>query len=299
MSCFFSTSAYQPIVETRRSERARWRSRHYGRGGTRRPNFPLALAEIPPFGEWLRERVSEELENGTAVDPVVEALSKYPSRLAKKFRSLYAYGYRYRVQSAELSLKTRDSGIAATFLRECRFGLRDPNPIVASVEYVGHLDEIIELNYGIVKQVVLIGTWVKANYRGASATVKKDEWGFTIANFSRTIPFGRDSFAFPSQVQQVFYADCLEDPAWKIVIRTDPRGKRVVASDDDAAEGELFATGRDNEFTGLRTPATLSEAPETLGREGRTIRLNDMVDDNATDLNETFDADLGQSSEEE
>lgn len=290
---------YQPLVETRRAERSRWRSRHHGRDGSRRPNFPLELAELPPFGEWLRDKILQDVGSGVVVDPIVEALSRYPSRATKKFRSLYAYGYRYRVRSAELSLKTRDSGIAATFERECRFGLRDPNPVVAAVEYVGHLDEIIELDYGIVKQVVLIGTWVRANYRGPSATVKKDEWGFTIANFSRTIPFGRDSFAFPSQVQQVFYADCLGDPGWKIVIRTEPRGKRVVATDDDFTGGQLFATGRDNIFSGLQTPETLSEAPEIRSREGRVITVNDVLHDDTPDLNETFDADLGQSSEEE
>lgn len=243
--------------------------------------------------------MSEDVANGMVVDPVVVALSKYPSRSAKKFRSVFAHGYRYRVRSAELNLKTRDSGIAATFERECRFGLRDPNPIMAAVEYVGHLDEIVELDYSIVKQVIMIGTWVRANYRGASATVKRDEWGFTIANFSQTIPFGRESFAFPSQVQQVFYADCSEDPAWKIVIRTDPRGKRVVASDVDSTSGQLFAHGRDNEFAGLQAPANLSEAPERPTREGRVIRVNDVLNDITPDLNETFDADLGQSSEED
>ena len=67
--------------------------------------------------------------------------------------------------------------------------------MIAPVEYVGHLEEINELEYEGVQQVVLIGTWVRANYRGNSATVKKDEFGFTMANFKRTLAFGRDSFA--------------------------------------------------------------------------------------------------------
>ena len=73
----------------------------------------------------------------------------------------------------------------------------------------------------------------------------------------------------------------------------------MVASDIDATGGQLFAHGRDNEFAGLQTPANLSEAPERPTREGRVIRVNDVLNDVTPDVNETFDADLGQSSEED
>ena len=36
---------------------------------------------------------------------------------------------------------------AGTFRQPCRYGLRDRRPIVANLEYVGNLEEIIELNY--------------------------------------------------------------------------------------------------------------------------------------------------------
>ena len=241
-----------------------------------------------------------EVDDGLDVHPEVDALSGLPARMATRYRSMYGYGYHYRVRSSESGLKTSDSGIAATFLRECRFGLRDRNPIIAPVEYVGHLEEIVELNYNIFRQVVLIGTWVKANYRGANATVKKDNFGFTIANFSQTIPFGRDSFAFPQQVEQVFFSDCLEAPGWKVVVRTKPRGRRVVASREDVDDGPLFRQGRDNDFAGLRVPETLSEDPLPPSDTGTFIRLSDVLDDNTPmeDLT-TFDADLGDSSKEE
>jgi hypothetical protein len=60
---------------------------------------------------------------------------------------MWAYGNHLRVESVERHLKTLDSGIAATFRRPCRSGLRDPNPVVADLEYVGSLQEILELNY--------------------------------------------------------------------------------------------------------------------------------------------------------
>lgn len=180
-----------------------------------------------------------------------------------------------------------------------RFGLRDRNPVVAPIEYVDHLEEIIELNYNVFRQVMFIGTWVKANYRGANATVKKDQWGFTGANFDRTIPFGRDSFAFPSQVEQVYFPDCLELPGWKVLVRTEPRGKRIVATTLDVDGGLLFRHGRDNEYSGLRAPDTLSEDPAPATAAGRMIRLSEIVDDEIPDELGTFDADLGESSEED
>ena len=63
--------------------------------------------------------------------------------------------------------------------------MRDRNPVVASVEYVGHLEEILELTYGHLNPIVFLGRWVKANNRGVSVTMKRDEWGFTITNLDR------------------------------------------------------------------------------------------------------------------
>ena len=45
--------------------------------------------------------------------------------------------------------------------------------------------------------MLFVCDWVKANYRGRNATIKKDEWRFTMANFRALVPFGYESFAFP------------------------------------------------------------------------------------------------------
>lgn len=81
-----------------------------------------------------------------------------------------------RVKSVETHLCTCDSRIAATFARKCRFGVRNRNIVMAAIQYVGHLDKLLKLNYGVLNQTVLLGTWGKANYMGAIATIKKDRW---------------------------------------------------------------------------------------------------------------------------
>jgi hypothetical protein len=55
----------------------------------------------------------------------------------------------------EAHLKTCDSGIAATFSCPWVSGVRDRNPVVTSVDYVGNMEEILELNYGRLKVMVL------------------------------------------------------------------------------------------------------------------------------------------------
>ena len=227
---------------------------------------------------------------------MVEATSKFPSMIAHKYRSMYCYGYHLRVKSAETGLKTCDSGIAGTFMRDCRSGVGDRNIVTAPVEYVGNLDEIIELDYGILTQVVLVASWVKANYRGQNATVKKDKWGFTLANFNRMIEFGQDSFALPSHVQQVFYSDCSELPGWRVVLRTEPRGRRVVASVGDIDGGSLFEAGTDEDFDGLRVPEIISKDPLPPSDQGRVLRNDNIFDHIEAEIPDVFDRAVGESS---
>jgi hypothetical protein len=50
--------------------------------------------------------------------------------------------------------------------------------------------------------LVLLCNWVKVNYNGNNATIKQDEYGFTLVNFGSLIPISNQSFAFPLHVKQ-------------------------------------------------------------------------------------------------
>lgn len=136
-----------------------------------------------------------------------------PLNIAAAYKSMYAFGNHYRVLSSELPLKTRDSGVAATFKQVCRNGRRDNHQVNADVEYVRHIEEIMELNYRRHCLVVLVCDFVKANYRGVNATIKRDKWGFTLANFERRYGcVSQDSFAFPRHCEHVFFITARESP---------------------------------------------------------------------------------------
>jgi len=117
---------------------------------------------------------------GVVLDADVVDTARGPLDVATSYKSMYAFGNHFRVRSAECSLKTFDSGVAATFEQVCRNGIHDGHQVDANVEYVGHIEEILELNYRSHCVVVLVCDFVKANYVGENATIIKDKWGFTL-----------------------------------------------------------------------------------------------------------------------
>ncbi len=52
---------------------------------------------------------------------------------------------------------------------------------------------------------MLLCNWVKVIYVGNSATIKRDEYDFTLINFNFFIPISNASFVFPIHIEQVFF----------------------------------------------------------------------------------------------
>jgi hypothetical protein len=48
--------------------------------------------------------------------------------------------------------------------------------MLASLEYVGWIEKILELDYGRFHIIVLPYNWVVANYFRSTTTIKRDEW---------------------------------------------------------------------------------------------------------------------------
>ena len=82
-------------------------------------------------------------------------------------------------------------------------------------------------------------------------TIKCDEYGFALFKFDRLIPYSADSFAFPLHVQQVFFVDDGGNDGWKIVLRREPRGSRVLSRVDGGPDLQALQVGRDADHHGL------------------------------------------------
>ena len=92
------------------------------------------------------------------------------------------------------------------------------------VNYYGRLSDIIELSYREYKVVLFKCDWYDVHHR---VGLQKDDFGFTLVNFSRKIHTGEkmehDPFVFSSQVEQVFYVEDPKAKGWNVVVRVKPR----------------------------------------------------------------------------
>ena len=182
--------------------------------------------------EWLPSVVDEDIARGDVVSDYVRALLLPPSRDAKGYMSMYAYGYHIRIRGVEADLSTCDSDVAATFLQSCRSSSSNKNMRTTNLEYVGWVEEIISVECGKFEVVVLYCTWAQVNSSGTRATMNCDEYGFTIFEVDRLIPYSAYSFAFPLHMQQVFFLDDGGNDGWKIVLRRGPQSCRVPSKVD-------------------------------------------------------------------
>jgi hypothetical protein len=74
--------------------------------------------------------------------------------------------------------------VATIFEQQHVLRPNDQRLVLAKLEYVGQVEEMIELNYEVLNFVVVICNWVKTNYITSSPMVKEDEYNFTFVNFS-------------------------------------------------------------------------------------------------------------------
>jgi hypothetical protein len=145
---------------------------------------------------------------------------------ATSYRSLYAFGNHYRIASVEEGLTTCDSGVACAYQWLCKIRLSDPNPVMANMEYVGEIEGILELNYCRHCIVVLVCNHVKANYQGENTIIRKDKWGFSLADFEQKLGCCKESFTFSKHCKQVFFLNSHKLPSWKVVLRNEVCGRR-------------------------------------------------------------------------
>jgi hypothetical protein len=88
------------------------------------------------YHNWFKLEVSCAKTEGEDIDENVLVLSLPPSSQATSYRSMYAFKNHIRVHSAERTLTTVDSGVAATFSQNCWSGVHAKNLKAANLEYV-------------------------------------------------------------------------------------------------------------------------------------------------------------------
>lgn len=146
------------------------------------------------------------------------------------------------------------------------------------MEYTRWVEEILELNYGILNIVVLLCNWVKTNYIRRSATFTRDEYGFTFVHFTSLILVFRLIFCFPITCRMSFVFDWSKGKGVERSFTKRPHGRWVI-------EGvqinliDLYLFGIDNvdEYVGLQAPNSISEVVQiTIIIRGVTFTLLEL-----------------------
>ena len=117
---------------------------------------------------------------------------------------------------------------------------------------MGYIEEILELDYRNHCTTVLVCDWVRPSQDPCHPNIERDRYGFTMANFNRMDgTVHSNSFAFPLHCQQVFLSNDPTRPGWKIVCRTEVRGRRGQLQINQCMPN-IIDVGRDADFLGLQ-----------------------------------------------
>ena len=170
------------------------------------------------FSAWLTNRVSEMDRDGLNPDLSLVTLSRLPSPTVKHFPSMWAYGYHLRPDDEQgRSNVTFDSGVAAIITQVCRSSRADRNPVEASLDYVGIIKDIVQVDYGIHKFAALKCSWIKPNLEG-HPTIRRDEHGFWSVKYGARQSPVVEPYVFPNHIQQVLDKNSVK--IWLPYLRT-------------------------------------------------------------------------------
>jgi len=115
--------------------------------------------------------------------------------------------------------------------------------------------------------------WVRASQDARSPNVMRDKYGFMLANFNQLV--GKvHSFAFSLHCQQVFFSNDPNRRGWKVVCRTDVRGRKKDSLFLHRTS-QLLEVGNDADFVGLQAPITDADMLRVpLNAGGAYIRMS-------------------------
>ena len=152
---------YADALDARIGERATFRQAYVQRYGRRaRMQYPSGLSRLPDFAEWLQEEVGKAMQTDDKPTEDVFQASKLPERMATGYRTMYAHGMHLRIREAEQDKVTCDSGITATVSERRRSRASEEVDEIDTSEYVGWVEEILELNYRSHCCVVLVCSFI-------------------------------------------------------------------------------------------------------------------------------------------
>ncbi|KAH6777596.1 hypothetical protein C2S51_008908 [Perilla frutescens var. frutescens] len=172
------------------------------------------------FADWFAQKVDEAVstddESLKARD--LKLLDSRPNFIGLKYKKFLVNSFRFHTKTLESTRKTQNCGVRIKAATPSFSSTRDQNPILSDLDYYGILRDVIKLDYGCGRSIVLFDCdWVSSGSR-----LKKDVDGFTLAKFSN-VTRHKEPFILASQAEQVFYVQDPTEQEWKVVVSTTAR----------------------------------------------------------------------------
>nr|XP_027086532.1 uncharacterized protein LOC113708268 [Coffea arabica] len=170
------------------------------------------------FANWFDSHVDDFLPENEVISKDLRLLAKGPNVVGLKYERYIVNGFRFHTKNLESKRKNQNSGVIVTAITSSFASTKDMNPVSSDLAYYGVLKDILKLDYGGGRRVVLFDCdWVSK-----WKTLKQDDDGFTLVNFMN-VKRHHEPFVLASQVKQVFYVEDPLDKGWNVVIPTVPR----------------------------------------------------------------------------
>ena len=187
--------------------------------------------QMQPLDLWMRAYIQGAKDNGEDIGEELFDIAFGVQEEYKSYRSMYAYGRHLRREDVDTNCLTNDCTIGARF--EVENGV--------TKDFIGIIEDIMEVNLGSMKQTVLKVRWFDNNTKlNANYFYSIDTSKVTSCNHITSQPF-----VYADDVEQIFFADVESDSNWKYVLQSHAR--KYMIFDNMAAQ--VFDDGR--HVTGL------------------------------------------------
>ncbi|XP_020271957.1 uncharacterized protein LOC109847122 [Asparagus officinalis] len=188
------------------------------------------------FSAWLNSEIQEQLVLNNQISEEVKVHAKRPYYAVIQYGGYRVNGYKFYTMEVDDTKVTQNSGVMATFSKECFSNRRDQNPVENNMTYYGRLEDVVEIFYGYGgpnehKYMMFMIRW-------CFTKTQKDPFGFTIVNLDKEID-SDEKFMFASQVEQCFY---VKDPTVKdewVVLYKDSRAYIQPSTNEDYDESYI------------------------------------------------------------
>lgn len=165
--------------------------------------------------------------------------------MVKHYGGYCVNGFRFNTVSLEERRQTQNSGVFCSFSQLSYSSSKDLNPIQGEIYCYGQVEDIVEIFYGINKEV----SHVMFKVRWCEQKKTKDEYGYTLINLNKEI-YQNEKYMLAAHAKQCFYVkDIMKNDEW-VVLKNPPRAYiHEVVSDEDHDEEVILADETVAEFS--------------------------------------------------